>query len=334
MTAIDEKLISGLLQHYYGITSESMVLVRRKPDRQLWKVIDTGKNVYAFKYLEKSARAPLIVAVNNYIHGKGIPVTIVLPKLDGTSIVAVDDGCFLLFQWQEGSQPDYADNDMIKKMAMLLAEFHVASQGYAGSGNPITDSRLDWNQIYQRKIKKMKKCQKNANKSGDLFSASFLSHLPWIQSRINWVLDRLPHTGLSALLDAARQDPHLAHGDYSPLNILCSKNKELTIIDFDTTSIALPMRDISHLITWINHELGAWSSERFKCVVDAYQQIHPLSSEEYELLLLDQIFPHKAIRLSEKYFKGSGSSKMLKGLERCIEIDKAKLTDLGMGPKQ
>ncbi|MGG1573879.1 phosphotransferase [Fictibacillus sp. NRS-1165] len=329
---ITEKAVAEILQKNYGIQPDKMVLIRRKSDRELWKITDINKGVYALKYLTKCERAPIIAAVNGYVREKGVPVTTVLSTLDGTSFVNVNKGCFLLFQWLEGEQPGYAESEMIERMAMLLAKFHVASEGYAAAGHPIFDTRLDWNKIYKRKVKKMAKCQEMANISGDPFSKVYLCNLPWLQSRVNWVLDQLPHTALSHLLASARLDPHLAHGDYSPLNLLCSNSNELTVIDFDTVSIALPMRDISHLITWINHALGAWSGERFQLIVDAYQQIRPLSAEEYDLLLLDQIFPHKAIRYAHKYFNDSRNPKLLNELERCIAIDEQKLTDLGMGP--
>jgi spore coat protein I len=332
MTEINEMVIFEISHKNYGVMPESVVLVRRKPDREVWKIVDRNKGVYVLKYLKKYQRAPIIVGVNDYLHGKGVPVTTVLPTLDGSSFVNFNNGCFMLFEWLEGKHPYYAEIVMIEKMAMLLAEFHVASQGYAAAGNPITDSRLNWNQIYHRKMIKMQKCQEKASASEDPFSKAFLSHLPWMKSRADWVLGQLQQTALSTLLDSIKHDPRLAHGDYSPLNLLLSNNNVLTVIDLDTVSIALPMRDISHLITWINHNLGAWSRERFQCVWDAYQQIHPLSTEEYELLLLDQIFPHKAIRLSEKYFQTSGNSTLLHELELCIEIDKEKLTDLGIGP--
>jgi spore coat protein I len=129
-----------------------------------------------------------------------------------------------------------------------------------------------------------------------------------------------------------QHDPRLGHGDYSHHNLLRSNSNKLTVIDLDTASIALPMRDISHLTTTMNHVIGAWSSRRFQSVLNAYQQIRPLTAEEIELLLLDQIFPHKAIRLSEKYFEDSGNLALLHEFERCMAIDKEKLTDLGMGP--
>lgn len=332
MTEINKKIILGILQNNYGVMPENMVRIRRKSDRQVWKITDTNKNEYALKYLEKCDRAPIIAAVNDYMHSKGIPVTTVLSTLDGTSFVNVNSGCFLLFQWLKGEHPSYTESGMIEKMAILLAKFHEASHGYAASGNPVTDLRLDWNKIYKKKMKKMEKFRVRANVSGDIFSKVYLSYLPWLQARAHWVLEQLPQTALHTLLDTVQHDPRLGHGDYSHLNVLRSNDNELTVIDLDTVSIALPMRDISHLSTLINHSLGAWSGERLQMVLNAYQQIRPLSAEELELLLLDQIFPHKAIRLTQKYFDNSGHSTLLNELERCIAIDKQKITDLGMGP--
>ncbi|MGM0881762.1 MAG: CotS family spore coat protein [Bacillota bacterium] len=336
MNEINKKVISEILQNNYGVIPEIMVRIRRKSDRQVWKITDANKNIYALKYLEKSARAPIIAAVNDYMHGKGIPVTPVLPTLDGTSYLDVNNGCFLLFPWLEGEHPSYAEPGMIEKMAILLAKFHEASHGYAASGNPITDNRLDWNKIYKKKIKKMEKFRVKASVSEDSFSKVYLNHLPWLKARANWVLEQLPQTALRNLLYSLQHNPRLGHGDYSHLNVLRNNHNELTVIDLDTVSLALPMRDISHLCTLIKQSFGEWSRERFQVVLDAYQQIRPLSAEELELLLLDQIFPHKAIRLAQKYFDDTSHAKghatLLIEFERCIAIDKQKITELGMGP--
>jgi spore coat protein I len=332
MTEINKEVVYEISQKYYGVIPVNAVLVRHKSDRQVWRITDGNKDVFALKYVEKSVRAPIIAAVNDYIHGKGVPVTPVLSTLDGASLVNFNEGCFLLFQWLEGVHPSYAEPGMIEKMAMLLAKFHEASQGYVASDKPITNLRLDWNQIYKRKIKKMEKLREQARVSGDPFSKLFSSYIPWLQSRIAWILEQLPQTALSTLIDNMLHDPRLAHGDYSHHNLLRGNNNELTVIDLDTVSIALPMRDISHLTTCMNHELGAWSSERFQLVLDAYQRIRLLTPVENELILLDQIFPHKAIRLSEKYFGDLGNSTYLHEFERCMAIDKEKLNVLGIGP--
>ncbi len=332
MTEINEEVVYEIAQKYYGVIPVNAVQIRLQSDRQVWKLTDTIKGEYALKYLKKCDRAPIIAAANDYLHDKGIPVITVIPTLNGSVSANVNNGSFLLFQWVAGEYPNYEEPGMIERIARLLAEFHEASQGYIAAGYPISNLRLDWNQIYKRKIKKMEKFREKASVSGDSFSKVYLNHLPWIQSRVTWVLERLPQTALSALLNNIKHDSPLGHGDYSHRNLLRSNNNKLTLIDLDTISIALPMIDISHLITCMNHELGAWSNRRFQLILNAYQQIRHLSPEEHELLLIDQIFPYKAIWLAERYFNDSRDPLFLHEFERCIEIDREKLADLGIGP--
>ncbi|QYR22813.1 CotS family spore coat protein [Paenibacillus sp. sptzw28] len=331
MAEINKKVLSEILQKNYELIPENITRVRRKPDRQVWRITNNNKEVYALKFLEKRERALIIAAANDYMHRKGISVANVLPALDGKPFINLDNGCILLFKWLDGEHPSYEHPGMIERMAALLANFHEASEGYAAAGNPISVQRLDWNRIYKKKIKKLARFREKAASSMDPFSQLFLSHLPWLTARTKWVLAELPHTALSTLLANLQLDPRLGHGDYSHLNVLC-RNNELTVIDLDTVGLALPMRDISHLSTCINHELGAWSRERFQSVVDAYGQIRPLSAEEHELLLIDLIFPHKAIRLAEKYFDNTGNPALIHEFERSITIDREKITDLGLGP--
>lgn len=333
MIKLANQTVREILRVNYGMHAESLESVRRKSDRQVWKITVTGGGVYALKYVERSDRAAMAAAANGYFHRKGIPVATVIPALHGDSSVAFGQGRFLLFSWLNGTHPRYEEPGMIPKMAKLLAAFHETSHGYVASGLPFTDERLDWNRIYQRKIKSLAKFRERALASEDAYSEAFLRCLPWLQARAAWALDQLPRSALSALMDRSRQNPGLGHGDYSHLNLLRNHRNELTVIDLDTVSVALPMRDISHLTTCMNHEWGEWSGERFQLVVNAYRDVRPLSAEEMDLLLVDQIFPHKAIRLSKKYYRLSRNPSLLHELERCIEIDKAKLNDLGMGPR-
>ncbi|MBW5445363.1 phosphotransferase [Cohnella sp. CFH 77786] len=332
MLKIDEKEILGILREKYGVAADQAIRVRRKTDRQVWRIHDASGAEYALKFVAKGGKGRMIAMVNDYLHKKGIPVATVIPPLEGDASVPRDEGCFLLFPWLEGTHPDYTEPGMIEKMAKLLAEFHEASRGYAAAGYPIADGRYDWNRVYNRKIKKMERLRKMAVQDPDPFAQTFLDQYPWLRLRVDWVLDKLPDTALRRLLEENRDDPALGHGDYSHLNLLRDHRNELTVIDLDTVSTALPMRDISHLVTWINDAFGDWSRDRLDRVVHAYRETSPLTEEEYTLLLIDQIFPHRAIRLAEKYLEYPRNAALLQQFERCIGIDARKLNDLGMGP--
>lgn len=331
MADIGQKMVIRVLAQY-GVTPVDIVSVSRKTStRQVWKVSDpTG--CYALKFVKSHNNAHRITAVTEYLHQKGIPVVKVLPTKQGRPLVVTDRGCFMLFPWLEGIEPSYNTPGMIERTVVLLARFHEASRGYVATGGPITTHDLDLNEIYKRKIKKMEILREKAQQLNDPFCKLFLSEIPWLRACAKWVLDRLPHTALGDLMKKSRQDPILGHSDYSVHNLLLGSNDELTIIDLDQVSIALPVVDISQVITWVNHRTGSWSDDKMNLVLTAYQQVQRLSPEEQELILIDQIFPYRAFSVAKWHFlKGDDNS--LERFQRCLKIDREKIAALGMGPR-
>lgn len=316
----------------YGVVPDNLVSVVKNVNRELWRVTAPSGG-YALKFLLSHEKAQRIASVSEHLHRKGIPVITVLPTVDGNSLVSTERGCFILFPWLEGEQPSLETPGMIERAAVLLAQFHEASRGYVASGGPITDNRLDLNERYLSKLEKMERFREMAHDVDDEFSKLFQSEFSWLHACMRWVLDRLPHTALRDLLAASEHDPLLAHGDYSLKNMLLGSNGELTIIDFDLVSIALPPLDISHLVTWISHHTHSWSLENLNVVLHAYQQVRRLSPEEQELILIDQIFPHRALTLARKHIERNlRTDDSSEKLERILKTDREKIAVLGMGP--
>lgn len=327
MIDADTEFALGVLAKY-GMNPDGMLTVQKKSDRQVWRVKDP-KGDYALKYIKSCKKAKKIAAVNLYMHRQGIPVIPVVSTLKGKSLVRTERGCFVLFPWLEGQRPSYQTPGMMKRITVLLARFHEASRGYVSTGEPMTDNRLDLNEIYKKKIKKMEWLWEKAQETHDPFTKLFLSEYPGFRLRIEWVLERLPQNTLSELMEESKKDPILGHGDYSHINLLLSSDDKLTVIDMDTVSIALPIRDLSHLLTWIHHLHGSWSKDHQNLVLESYRQVRRLTAEEEELILIDQIFPHKALRLAKKHLENQ-QKQSVKELKRCLTIDRQKISGLGI----
>ncbi len=328
---MDKKELRKVLNHY-GLKPQSISKVSKKSGRQVWRVV-AGDDVYSLKYLGECQKAQRMAAASAYLNSRGIPVMTMIAATDGEPLVSMNKGCFLLSPWIKGVRPRYDDPGIIEKITVLMARFHEASRGFAGSGYPVSDSRLEWYEYYQKKMANISKILSMAYSMDTSFSRLFLSSFSWIYSRIRWVLDNLPQSSYDLLVEIARQDPLLGHGDYSRVNILLDQQGEMTIIDLDTISVSLPIWDISRLVTWINHDLGDWSQDRFRGILQHYGQVRPLTTEEVELLQIDQVFPSQALRLAKHYFKGRRTKTMLEEFERCLAIDRQKLSDLGLGPQ-
>ena len=63
-------------------------------------------------------------------------------------------------------------------------------------------------------------------------------------------------------------------------------------------------------------------------MVQAYGNIRPLSSEEMEVFILDQCYPHQAIDILRRHYF-EGTMNFLKLFRLCLEIDKNKIRHLG-----
>lgn len=332
MAGIQENLILRVLNHY-GVKPQSIELIQKKLNRQVWKV-DDGSHKYALKYVAKTSKAERIAGVSRYLEKKGFPVTSLVPTIQGNHYLQQDSSNFLLFQWKDGKHPSGTKIQMIARMAELLARFHETSRGYIAAGGPMTTYRMDWTKIYSRKLKRLNYLRKCAEAKGDAFSKLFLAQYPYLKSRIKWALQRLPETSFKELLLACQADPSLGHGDYSRGNLILDAEGRLFLMDFDTISIALPMRDISHLITSVNHVHGAWSDERFRLILDSYGKVRPLSEKEFELLLIDQVFPNKALRIGKQQYIAGSNRSLCEAFELCITIDQQKLAALAIGPNK
>lgn len=314
----------------YGIRPEKITLIKRGSSRSVWEVSEK-KGKYALKSVS-AEKAQIISNVSLYLSRKGVPVITVLPALNGDFVVQSDKFCFILFPWFEGETIRYDISGTVEKMSVLLAQFHEASRGYAATGKPIKKKRLNLLEEYVDKIEKLDKIYKKLKSRDDPTARVFSHHYFWLRKRCHWVINILPSTSYHNLIALAELDPIVGHGDYSRSNILSDKQGNWKIMDLDTAGIYLPVRDLSRMITRIDNSryIGNWDSARYQSILQCYRDTRPFSEEEEKLLIVDQCFPHQAIRLIEKNYKGERSRKLLERFERCLAIDKEKIRELSI----
>jgi CotS family spore coat protein len=317
----------------FGMWPAEVWLIKAAPDGKAIWAVTGSQGRFVLKRVTSHRRAKKIAAVSHYLYRAGLPTTPALVSVEGKTSVDSGGGYYVLYPWVEGDHPAYASPGMIARLTELLARFHEGSRGYVPCGGSITDWRLDWDQVYRRLAAQLDRSAREAAAVGDPFGSLLLAQLPWLRERTAWVLDRLPDSPVGRLAEEARQDPLLCHGDYSRDNVLVSPGGALTIIDLDTVCVSMPAWDISRLITWANHDQQAWSTARMEAILQAYASVRPFSAAERDLLLLDQVFPHQAIAIARGYYDSPGRTTLLAELERCLQTDRAKLGELGIGPR-
>jgi Ser/Thr protein kinase RdoA (MazF antagonist) len=291
----------------------------RHKERAVWRV-----GSHALKWVAKRKQARKIAAAARYLHGRGAPV---LPPV--ADPLQTEKGYFLLFPWVDGRQPLYTEPGMVERITRLLSEFHRASEGYIAAGGTVEQRHYDWARSWRTAAERLRQVSGEARSRGDAFSRMLLQHEPWLKARLDWALDRLPQTGVAKLVAAAKANPLLGHGDFGRQNVLVTPAGDLVVIDLDLVAASLPVRDLSRLVTWVNHDLQTWSSDRFEAMIAAYGG---LRASERALLELDQVVPHLALDIAREYYADSARPSLTEELERCLATDRDKLHDLGILP--
>ncbi|MBP1155393.1 MULTISPECIES: phosphotransferase [unclassified Paenibacillus] len=314
----------------FNIRPDSVTL-NDSPKKKVWEVV-RGSEKYALKCVSTDKVAYNVTEVSRHLQQNGLSVLEVLPTVDGKWFSTQNDFHFILTRWVSGTIPRYDNPSMLENITTKLSRFHQSSRGFNGKSAKIEDLFQLYPSHYEKKKNQLEKSRSRIHSSKDPFTRLFILHYPWLQSRIKWVLDHFPHAAFKSLIAQSRKDPFLQHGDYSRINVLADSSGQLIVIDLDTVAYALPVWDISRLITWVNHDLQQWSGDRLQEMLKRYQQIRPMSQIEQDLLQVDQIFPHLATNLAVSYYKGSKSPTLLDEFERTLVIDREKIKDLGLGP--
>lgn len=320
--------------HRFRIQAESTTLIREIPDcRAVWRVEAAGGEAYALKRFRHRRRAEKASAASRYLHAAGVAVVPSLLTQNGKLCAKHSGRYFVLFPWAPGRRPEYGEPGVMPATATLLAQFHAGSRGFAVAHAHLLSWRLDWMELMAGRVARLEAAAARAESGDDALSRRFRTHLPWLRARAAWVMEQLPRLGVAAMAEACRHNPLLSHGDYSRENLLAGPDGALTLIDLDSVTVALPVWDLSRLITWINHDLQDWSDHRAQSIVEAYSRLRPLSPAERDLLLVDQVFPHLATDIVREHFEGSRSPTLAEELERCLTTDRTKLGALGLGPR-
>lgn len=100
--------------------------------------------------------------------------------------------------------------------------------------------------------------------------------------------------------DACMEQGAICHKDFTAHNVLLCGNNAI-VLNLDECSIDLPVCDLANLVKRRMRKCG-WKIDDALCILAAYEQVRPLSSEERILLYCILAFPQKVWRVVNKYY--------------------------------
>jgi spore coat protein I len=139
----------------------------------------------------------------------------------------------------------------------------------------------------------------------DPFSKRYLAEIdPFIHHGKD-VLKQLLASGYNEWVDQCSRHPNLCHQDYGTGNTLFSDGN-IWIIDLDTTTFDLPIRDLRKVIIPLIGDQEDWDQKLFDIMLSAYESVNPLTANQKEVMLIDMLFPYELYETANEKFGRKG----------------------------
>ncbi|WP_335871216.1 CotS family spore coat protein [Bacillus sp. 2205SS5-2] len=315
----------------YDFDVKSMEVVTTKLDKggAIWK-LETNKGPVGFKLLHRRpTRSLFCLSAQEYlVDEKEARVPPIVQTRDGENFVELGGKLWFVAEWIEPLEQVSKDLEGAKQLCFALGEFHVLTKGYKPPEEAEMASRIHkWPRSYEKVIEKMDWFRTLAIAYNEMpASSTILSVIDQFEEDAKKSHERLLESKYFELAQQGKQYWGLVHQDYGWSNAQMGKDG-MWIIDLDGVSFDITIRDLRKLITGTMADLYGWDVNWVREMIGAYHQANPISSDLYDLLLIDLAVPNefyknvKEMVYEPEIFLDEVTSEMINTI---VAIDKTK----------
>ncbi|AYE34712.1 CotS family spore coat protein [Clostridium septicum] len=225
-------------------------------------------------------------------------------NIDGEPYALVNEDLYTLSEWLEGRECDFHNIDEVKLAAKTLANMHKASKGYDPPENSKLKSDLGrWPHLMTKRIKsldKMRDMVRKKNGKND-FDLLYLKSMEFYKDMGKKALRTLEESSYMKLCEIAEEEKSFCHHDFTYHNIILDKENQAHVIDFDYCKREIRAFDVSNFMIKVLKRVD-WNIEFAKAIIDSYNDVYPLSKDEYKVLYAFLQFPQRYWRLANRYY--------------------------------
>ncbi|MGE5472621.1 MAG: CotS family spore coat protein [Ignavibacteriales bacterium] len=313
----------------YNFNVTDIKLESYKGKKGVWW-IDTKEGMKILKKQPNSKETiEFIVSALNYLRNKGVQIPRIIENNQDCKYTVLNSDYYILSEAIIGERPDYNKRHELKVMVRGLAKFHNASIGFIPPndckpkvhlGNLIKEHKENINKLetFYNEEKQME----NHNSFGTKILEEFPHFYDRMQSSIKQLNEScyIEWTGRMSSLGC------LCHQDFAAGNLVLDKEGNLFILDTDSITIDIPIRDIRKFLNKVMKKSGRWDYDLAKTILLWYQEINPLDYEQWLILKSELEYPHLFSGIMSKYYEQREKSwteqKYLSRLKEMCEIEK------------
>lgn len=300
----------------YDIVPDSLKIIQNNGLKTLWKLTYNNETKCLKRLKHSKDKSLFRVNAHIHIHNNGGKVAEIYLNRDDEAITEYDGQLFVLYEWIEGRDLNFAKPSDLCTALGGLANFHVYSRGYKAAENVEISSKLGrWPEQYESMRKRMLKWKDVAMVKADKGPYNtYLKNIDSIIEIADLALNSLEKSSYNALTNIELYESGLCHQDYGEGNVILS-GRDLYVIDLDGVTYDLPIRDLRKIIGKRMEKRGEWNRDIIEKILRCYERNNRLTLAEREILKIDLLFPHWFFATVKNMFKKNkavSSGKILK----------------------
>lgn len=299
MISLAEVLIKN-----WDISVEKIEVIQGNQLALVWK-LTTSEGSLCLKRIHRPEKKSLFsIHAQDYLAKKGFRVPRIFPNKSGKLYTKYYSFLFVVYDWIEGTTFDLSVPEDLKMIMKGLAEYHQASIGYKPPAGVDIFSKIGkWPNHYIKRCQQMESWKLIAESlPDDPFAQLYLQEIDFFLEDSRNTLKLLQESEYPSWSKTVKKTPNLCHQDYGAGNTLLGTDEKIWIIDLDTTSFDLPIRDLRKMIVPLLDTTDTWNNEIFQLMMDAYESINPLTGEQKRIMFIDMLFPYELHELAKERF--------------------------------
>ena len=309
-----------------GIKNESY-----KDKKGVWWI----QTPQGYRILKKQSNSDktleFIIAAIEHLMSKGVNIPEIFQTKKGSKIANISNHYYILSQAIQGKPPSYDKHKELRKIIEALAGFHAASRSFTPPENCKPRIHLGkQRENFQSKKEKLENfyVAEKSKTEHMVFGTTVLENFPYFDNRIRMAIEELEGSAYGQWVsDTESTAVGLCHQDFAAGNLLLTDSGSIYVLDMDSVTIDIPIRDIRKILNKVMKKRGGWDISLTKDMLTWYQEKNALVYSQWQVLKAELIYPHLFEGIMSKYYevreKSWTQEKYLKRLEEMIIMEKS-----------
>ncbi|MCD4838890.1 CotS family spore coat protein [Neobacillus sedimentimangrovi] len=305
MDTIFSEVVKKVISHY-PLEMKNIYLLSYKGKKAVWSIETDIGEVIMKKVPFAEDHISFMIHAIDYLRNNGIHTPGVLKTRTGEGFVKLDGEYFVVFEAVHGRQPEYKHENELLMILRGMASFHKASKGIESpTGKFPSFLLLEWKSDLQRRYERLLswKEQRSQVEEQSEFDKKFLAHADTFLQQCQTALSMLDNPVFDQWVEETKKTKTLCHQDFAAGNLAIGSDDHLYVYDMDSLTVDLPVRDMRKILNKVMKKRKAWDIELMMKMMKAYQEVNPLTKDQFAILAADIQFPHLIYGQVSKYYE-------------------------------